>query len=433
MQIAWQAWDIVRVYFRLYTPHSTLYTLHSTLHTLHSTLYTLHFTLYTLHLTLHTLHCTLHTLHSTLHTPHSTLYTLHIALYTSYFYTWHSTLHTLHFTLHTPDSTLCTLHFTFHTLHLTLHTLHFTLHTLHFTLHTLHFTLHTLHFPLYTWPSTLYTLHSTLTLYTRRSTTPTSHPTLCTPLHSTLHSLHWYGNRGRMYKTVEITCFTTVFYVTASLCVSTSVPSTYVWAFGFVGCILFDSMRHPMSQHFDSHINFDRSGRRSKSSTAHHVPHVVTGNFAEPIPDLKDTACCWIYIYIKYIHWQYLISQELSPLYPYEIYPRFAASNPPIFRLTQISGLYMVSESWWNGSSYAHKRVRNCFRICLYRFGYFFICCSVRFPCNLQHFGARSCHFNGIATFWSSNLSFPMIFATVWAQTIHVGGYFATRGHLGFV
>jgi hypothetical protein len=26
----------------------------------------------------------------------------------------------------------------------------------------------------------------------------------------------------------------------------------------------------------------------------------------------------------------------------------------------------------------------------------FWICCSVRFPCNLQHLGAGSCHFNGI-------------------------------------
>jgi hypothetical protein len=39
--------------------------------------------------------------------------------------------------------------------------------------------------------------------------------------------VHWYGNSGKMYKTVQIfqiTCFTKVFYVTA---------------FGFVGCILF--------------------------------------------------------------------------------------------------------------------------------------------------------------------------------------------------
>jgi hypothetical protein len=45
---------------------------------------------------------------------------------------------------------------------------------------------------------------------------------------------------------------------------------------------------------------------------------------------------------------------------------------------------------------------------------FLWICCSVRFPCNLQHFGATSCHFNGIATFWSSNLSFSMTFATFW-------------------
>ena len=48
---------------------------------------------------------------------------------------------------------------------------------------------------------------------------------------------HWYGKRGKMYKTVQISCFTKVFYVTAYPCVSTSVPLTYVWAFGFVGCI----------------------------------------------------------------------------------------------------------------------------------------------------------------------------------------------------
>ena len=39
-----------------------------------------------------------------------------------------------------------------------------------------------------------------------------------------LSTVHWYGNRGNMYKTVQITCFTKELYVTA---------------FGFVGCILF--------------------------------------------------------------------------------------------------------------------------------------------------------------------------------------------------
>ena len=120
-------------------------------------------------------------------------------------YTPHSSLYTLHFTLHTP-------HFTLHTLHSTLYTPHFTLHTLHSTLCTPHFTLYTLHSTLYTPHSTAYTLHSTL---------HTLHSTLFRIPQSTVH---WYGNRGKMYKTVQITCFTKVFFVTA---------------FGFVGCILF--------------------------------------------------------------------------------------------------------------------------------------------------------------------------------------------------
>ena len=61
------------------------------------------------------------------------------------------------------------------------------------------------------------------------------------------------------------------------------------------------------------------------------------------------------------------------------------------------------------------KWVRNCSGNYFSRFGIsFWICCSVRFPCNLQHSGAGSCHFNGIATFVSSNLSFSMIFAAFW-------------------
>ena len=49
----------------------------------------------------------------------------------------------------------------------------------------------------------------------------------------------------------------------------------------------------------------------------------------------------------------------------------------------------------------------DCFGNYCFPFVYFFwICCPVRLPCNLQHFGAGSCHFNGIATFWSSNLIF---------------------------
>ena len=156
---------------------TTLYTLHVyTLHTPYSTLDTPHSTLYTPHSTLYTFHFPLSTPHSTLYTPHSTLYT----------YTPHSTLHTLH-------STLLTLHSTLHTPHSTLSTPHSTLYTLHSTLHTLH--------------STLYTLHSTR----------------FTP-HSTLQT----GNRGNMYKTVQINYCRKVFCVIAYPCVLTSVPLTYV-------------------------------------------------------------------------------------------------------------------------------------------------------------------------------------------------------------
>ena len=261
-------------HFPLHTPHFTLHTLHSSLHTLHFhfTLYTPHSTLYTLHFTLYTPHSTLYTLHFTLHTPHSTLYTPHFTPLTPHFtlHTWHSTLHTLHFTLYTIHSTLHTLHFTLHAFHFTLHTPHFTLYTfhfplltLHFTLHTLQFTLHTPHPTLYTPHSTLYTLHSTLhtlhsTLYTLHSilhtlhsafyTLHTPHSTLYTPdslLHTphsalyTFHSTLQTGNKGSMYKTVQRNYCRKVLCVTAYPCVLTSVPLTYVWAFGFVGCILF--------------------------------------------------------------------------------------------------------------------------------------------------------------------------------------------------
>ena len=90
---------------------------------------------------------------------------------------WEQT--TLYTTLYTPHCALRTLHS------------HFTLYTIRFTLHTLHSTFHTLHSALFRIP---------------RST------------------VHWYGNRGKMHKTVQKICFTKVFYVTA---------------FGFVGCILF--------------------------------------------------------------------------------------------------------------------------------------------------------------------------------------------------
>ena len=125
-------------------------------------------------------------------------------------YTPHSTLHTLHFTLHTLHSTLCTPHFTLYTPHATLYPVHFTLCTPHSTLHTFLPTPFTSHFTLRTPQSPLHTLHTTF---------HTQHFTFFTPhaFHSTVFCLaestvHWYGNRGKMHKTVQIICFTEVFY-----------------------------------------------------------------------------------------------------------------------------------------------------------------------------------------------------------------------------
>ena len=123
------------------------------------------------------------------------------------FYTQESIFHNLYLKFLTPRSTPHTLHFTSFTQRFTLHTPHSTPHTLHFTHSTLpnpHFTLHTPYFTLHTFHSTLYTFHST----------PQT------------------GNRAEK-------CFRKVLCVTAYPCVSISVPLTYVWAFGFVGCILF--------------------------------------------------------------------------------------------------------------------------------------------------------------------------------------------------
>ena len=211
------------LHFTLHTPHFTLYAPHSTLYTLHSTLYTLHSTLYTPHFTLYTPHCTLHTWHFKLSTPHFTVCTLQSPLHTLHFtlHTLHCTLHTFNVTLNTPHFPLSTPHLTLYTLHSTLYTLHFTPHTLHFTLHTLHFTPHTLHSTLYTPHSTLYTLH--FTLHTPHFT-PHPHFTLSTPHftfstpHLTLYTLHSP-------------------FLLPQLWFWGSLP--YVWAFGFVGFILF--------------------------------------------------------------------------------------------------------------------------------------------------------------------------------------------------
>ena len=114
VQIPWQAWDIVRVFFCVagaaFGAHPACVEYHLAWHTLYWG-HSLHFT----HFTLHTLDLAIHTLHFTLCTPHFTLYTLHSSLYT------------LHFTLYTAHSTLYTLHYSIqfksHTLHLTLRNL----------------------------------------------------------------------------------------------------------------------------------------------------------------------------------------------------------------------------------------------------------------------------------------------------------------------
>ena len=88
---------------------------------------------------------------------------------------------------------------------------HSTLHTLRFTLSTPHFTLYTPHSRIRTSHSTHCIPHSTLHfLYT---------PHFALPPPSTFHSLQCAGmvagENGKTYKTVQIICFTQVFYVTA--------------------------------------------------------------------------------------------------------------------------------------------------------------------------------------------------------------------------
>ena len=140
----------------------------------------------------------------TLYTRHFALYTLNFALHTLHYmrFTHCTLLYTLHFTLHTPHFTLHTLHFALHSLHFTLRTLHLTFYTLHFALNALHFTLSTPHFTLYTPQSPLHTLHTTFP--TQHSTFFTLHILQSTPFHIHQSTVHWYGNRGKMYKTVQI-------------------------------------------------------------------------------------------------------------------------------------------------------------------------------------------------------------------------------------
>ena len=56
---------------------------------------------------------------------------------------------------------------------------------------------------------------------------------------------------------------------------------------------------------------------------------------------------------------------------------------------------------------YIYKGSRLVFGITFFSVCFFWICCSVRFPCNLQNFGAGSCHFNGIGNILEFEPLFP--------------------------
>ena len=139
-------------------------------------------------------------------------------------------------------------------LHSTLYTWHFTLHTLHSRLCTPHFTLYNLHFILHNPHFTPYTLHSPL------NTALSSHAALRTPLHSTVYTGTVTREEcTRLLKScvsTSVQLIVNVFWAivlliaffcfccfllksTFSVLVS-FLRLTCVWAFGFVGGILFN-------------------------------------------------------------------------------------------------------------------------------------------------------------------------------------------------
>ena len=83
--------------------------------------------------------------------------------------------------------------------------LHSTLYTPHFTLYTPHFTHQNLHSILYTPRTILYSLHPNFSLHTLPATLS----------HISQSTVQWYGNRGKLYKHVQICCFTKVLYMIA--------------------------------------------------------------------------------------------------------------------------------------------------------------------------------------------------------------------------
>ena len=155
----------------------------------------------------------------------------------------------LHSTLYTPPSTLYTLHSTRHTRHFTLH---FALHiyTPYFTLHNPHFILYTLHFPV---NAPLFILYS-------------SHSTLCTPPHSTLHSLHWYGKNVQdcwnmlFLNSVLRGCIRAGWLIFHETFIQWS---GFSWIFMDFPCKMFDCPRGNKTQQLDLRI-WPRHGRRAR-------------------------------------------------------------------------------------------------------------------------------------------------------------------------
>ena len=224
VQIAWQAWYIVRVpscvagatfgadpsfvecHFRgcavfrtlscLRLPLSAMarlrevrYYLRLSRHSTWQVQYLVRLQLASVDLTLHTLHSTYRYYYSTLNIAHSTHISTPCKLHTS-----HSTRLTLH-SSHSPDqSPLPTPHSPLPTLHSTLYTLHFTPHSALYTTHFIHTHSVSLYIYIYIYSAlhtshvTLYTLRSTL--HTLQSTTHTSHSAPYSTLYTPLHTPH---------------------------------------------------------------------------------------------------------------------------------------------------------------------------------------------------------------------------------------------------
>ena len=120
----------------------------------------------------------------------------------------------------------------------------------------------------------------------------------------------------------------------------------------------------------------------------------------------------------KYLAW-YWCDSILKWKWCHRLHP--ASSQAPSTAWHQSSNrLEHFRISWLEKIGVLSNRVRNCFW-CVFPFCFFGICCSVCFPCNLQHFGAGSCHFNGIATFCRGYLRLFLLFGCVSLGLFRVG------------